>query len=307
MKIAFLTCALNFDETIEDNRPVRNLRDALVANGHEVIHLDTDAAQRNGNTIAYPNLQPGDHLDCFIGFYPGDTENIPYFDQLEYLDSLYPSPVPYKAQNIARDKTALIDVFENARLPKPASYDGNIPDNRLFVLSEIENTGKPFVLKPDFGGSGDGIVKVSTPEEAQTAFDDFDARNAPFMMQHYIETRDQNGHSADYRAYVIGDRVLAGIKRTAQEGEWRTNLALGASISPHQFTPEQERDAVRAMQETGLNFGAVDILIDTTTGQHYICEVNDACSGTESIEFAHKGIGVAGHVTAMLEKQFGQQ
>lgn len=299
MRIGFLTCAFNLDESIKDNQPVRYLRHALLEKGHEVLLLDTDEARQEGDIITYPQLSANEKIDFFIGFYPGDTKQIPYFDQLKNLDDRFASPVPHKAQTTARDKTKLIDVFSSAHLPIPTSYNGNDALARSIVLTDIKQNGSTIVLKPDFGGSGHGIVRVNNAIDAQVAFDNFDERCEPFMMQSYIEC---NG--VDYRAYVVGDQVLAGIKRTAQEGEWRTNLALGSSIEGHVFTEEQERDAVAAMKATGLAFGAVDILIDHKTGKHFICEVNDACSGTESIETGNPHINVARSVASMLERKF---
>lgn len=301
MRIGILTCALNFDETIEDNRPVRNLCASLAARGHEIVHLDTDEAKWDGDELIYPALAKGEQLDLFIGFYPGEAP-IPYEEQLRHLDSRFPSPVPYEGQRKAADKTALISTFEGAALPAPRSFDGNDMEARETVLKDIAARGAAIVMKPDFGGSGYGIIRVNTVEDAKAAFDDFDTRGERFMMQDYVDTG-----GADYRAYVVGDQVIAGIVRTAGPGQWKTNVALGSTVGPHVFTEAQKADAVAAMKASNLGFGGVDILIDRQTGRHYISEVNDACSGTESIDNAHPGMRVSEHVANYIDRTFGRK
>jgi len=60
---------------------------------------------------------------------------------------------------------------------------------------------------------------------------------------------------------------------------------------------------VRVMKAAKLDFGAVDLLIDPKTGQHYICEIND-CAGTTSIEMCHAGLNLADEVVAMTEEKY---
>ncbi|MGY2437951.1 ATP-grasp domain-containing protein, partial [Escherichia coli] len=76
------------------------------------------------------------------------------------------------------------------------------------------------------------------------------------MVQEYI----QEAGGADIRCFVVGDKVIAAMKRQAKAGEFRSNLHRGGSASLIKITPEERMTAVRAARVMGLNVAGVDIL-----------------------------------------------
>lgn len=103
--------------------------------------------------------------------------------------------------------------------------------------------------------------------------------NANILVQEYIK----EAGGSDIRCFVIGDRVVAAMKRQAQEGEFRSNLHRGGSASLIKITPEERSTAVRAAKVMGLNVAGVDLL--RSNHGPVVMEVNSS-PGLEGIEDA---------------------
>lgn len=114
------------------------------------------------------------------------------------------------------------------------------------------------------------------------------------MVQEYIA----EAGGADIRCFVIGDKVIAAMKRQALPGEFRSNLHRGGSASIVKLTPEERSTALRAAKTMGLNVAGVDIL----RSKHgpLVMEVNSS-PGLEGIEKA-TGIDVAEKIIQFIEK-----
>ena len=109
----------------------------------------------------------------------------------------------------------------------------------------------------------------------------------------------------DIRALVVGDRVVAAMRRTAQPGEFRSNVHRGGSTQIVELDDEYQRVAVQAAQIMGLKVAGVDML-ESTDGP-LVMEVNSS-PGLEGIEKA-SGKDVANFIVEFIEKdsQAGQR
>ncbi|WP_295622691.1 RimK family alpha-L-glutamate ligase, partial [uncultured Lamprocystis sp.] len=117
---------------------------------------------------------------------------------------------------------------------------------------------------------------------------------ANILVQEYIK----EAEGADIRCFVIGDKVVAAIKRQAKPGEFRSNLHRGGTASLIRITPEERSTAVRAARIMGLNVAGVDVL-----RSHHgpvVLEVNST-PGLEGIETATSK-DIAGLMIEYLEK-----
>jgi SSU ribosomal protein S6P modification protein len=117
---------------------------------------------------------------------------------------------------------------------------------------------------------------------------------ADILVQEYI--RESSG--ADIRCFVIGDKVIASMKRQAQPGEFRSNLHRGGTATLVRITPTERRTAVAAAKAMGLNVAGVDLL--RSERGPLVMEVNSS-PGLEGIERA-TGKDVAGLVVDYIEK-----
>jgi RimK family alpha-L-glutamate ligase len=122
------------------------------------------------------------------------------------------------------------------------------------------------VIKPLFGSEGKGMVRVTDEETAYRVLRAWELNRYVYYIQEYLPHR-----SEDIRAFVIGNKITAAMRRSA-EG-WKTNYSKGAEVSPVILTSEMEELAVRAVQCIGLDYAGVD-LIESEGGGIYIVEIN---------------------------------
>src|SRR6056300_1240521 len=109
--------------------------------------------------------------------------------------------------------------------------------------------GSPLVIKLLEGTQGIGVVLAETNKAAESVIEAFMGLKANILVQEFIE--EANG--ADIRCLVIGDKVVAAMKRQSKEGEFRSNLHRGGSATVIRLTPEERSTAVRAASIMGLN------------------------------------------------------
>ncbi len=123
--------------------------------------------------------------------------------------------------------------------------------------------------------------------------------DANILVQQFI--REAGG--ADIRAFVVGRRVVAAMKRQAAAGEFRSNLHRGGKAKQIKLTPEERKTAVKAAHTLGLQVAGVDML--RSAHGPLVIEVN-ASPGLEGIEKA-TGVDVAGTVIEFLERRVARR
>lgn len=136
----------------------------------------------------------------------------------------------------------------------------DIPVPRTVVTQSVREAltafyalGGDVVVKPVFGSRGIGVSRVSDPDIAERIFRTIRFHRHILYLQEYLE----HG-TADVRAFVVGDTVVASMKRHSTS--WKTNISRGASATPLVATPEINQLAVRAAKALGCGVAGVDIL-----------------------------------------------
>ncbi len=122
----------------------------------------------------------------------------------------------------------------------------------------------------------------------------FRSANINILVQEFIK----EAGGTDIRAIVIGGRVVAAMKRSGAEGEFRSNLHRGGSAAIVKLTPEERSTAVRAAKSMGLNVCGVDML--RSNHGPVVMEVNSS-PGLEGVEKA-TGLDIAGKIIEFMEK-----
>ena len=141
---------------------------------------------------------------------------------------------------------------------------------------------------------GKGVVLCDTRSAAEAIIEAFRGLKANFLVQEYVK----EAGGADIRCLVIGNKVVAAMKRQANADEFRSNLHRGGAASLIRLTPEERSTAVRAAQRMGLNVSGVDIL--RSNHGPVVLEVNSS-PGLEGIEAA-TGQDVAGQIIKFIER-----
>lgn len=157
--------------------------------------------------------------------------------------------------------------------------------------------GAPLVIKLLEGTQGIGVVLCETEKAAESVLEAFMGLKHNIMVQEYIK----EAGGADIRCFVVGDKVIASMKRQAAPGEFRSNLHRGGSASLIKITPEERMTAVRAAKVMGLHVAGVDIL--RSNHGPLVMEVNSS-PGLEGIE-STTGKDIAGVIIEYLEKNGG--
>ncbi len=144
------------------------------------------------------------------------------------------------------------------------------------------------------GTQGIGVILAETKKAAEAVIEAFRGLDANILVQEFIK----EAGGSDIRCFVVGDKVIAAMKRQAPEGEFRSNIHRGGTAEKIKLTPEERSTAVRAAKTMGLNVAGVDIL--RSNHGPVVMEVNSS-PGLEGIEGASK-IDVAGKIIEFIEK-----
>lgn len=154
--------------------------------------------------------------------------------------------------------------------------------------------GAPVVIKLLEGTQGIGVILGETKKAAAAVIEAFRGLNANILVQEFVK----EAGGADLRCFVIGDRVVAAMRRQAPEGEFRSNLHRGGTAEKVRLTPEERSTAVRTAKALGLSVSGVDIL--RSNHGPVVMEANSS-PGLEGIEKA-TGIDVAAKIIEFIEK-----
>jgi ribosomal protein S6--L-glutamate ligase len=154
--------------------------------------------------------------------------------------------------------------------------------------------GAPLVIKLLEGTQGIGVVLAETRKAAESVIEAFRGLDANILVQEFIK----EAGGSDIRAFVVGDRVVASMRRNAAPGEFRSNLHRGGSAEKIRLTPEERSTAVRTVKAMGLRVAGVDML--RSNHGPVIMEVNSS-PGLEGIETS-TGVDVATKVIEYIEK-----
>jgi ribosomal protein S6--L-glutamate ligase len=273
MKIAILSRKRSYYST-------RRLVEAAEQAGHEAQVIDTLRVYMD---IA--SHRPGIHyngqaLTGFDAVIPRIGASITFYGtavlrQFEMM-GVYPLNESV-AISRSRDKLRSLQLLSRKGIGLPVTGYANSPDDIPDLLKMVG--GAPVVIKLLEGTQGIGVVLAETQKAAESVIEAFMGLDANILVQEYIK----EAGGADIRCFVIGERVVAAMKRQAQEGEFRSNLHRGGSASLIKITPEERSTAVRAAKVMGLNVAGVDLL--RSNHGPVVMEVNSS-PGLEGIEDA---------------------
>jgi RimK family alpha-L-glutamate ligase len=148
------------------------------------------------------------------------------------------------------DKYNSLTLFRESGLPVPRTAVTESHDEALNLFEEL---GKDVVVKPLFGSRGVGATRITDPDIAARVFRTISFHHGVLYLQEFVP----HG-GADIRAFVIGDRVVASMKRISEN--WKTNVSLGAKPVALNISHELEDLAIRAAKVIGCKVTGVDII-----------------------------------------------
>lgn len=195
----------------------------------------------------------------------------------------------------SRDKLRSMQILSRSGVGLPTtSFAHSIQD--IDGLLDVVG-GTPVVVKLLEGTQGLGVVLAETKKAAESVIGAFRQLDANILVQQFIK----EAGGADIRAFVVGGKVVAAMRRQGAQGDFRSNLHRGGQAEVIKLTPSERSTAVRAAKSMGLSVAGVDLL-QSDEGP-MVLEVNSS-PGLEGIEAA-SGVDIADQIIEYIEDNVG--
>jgi ribosomal protein S6--L-glutamate ligase len=272
----------------------KRLVEACRARGHSAEVLDTllfsVVVEEGRSSLLYEN-RPFAGFDAVI---PRIGASITFYGtavvrQLEHMGVFVLNTS--HAILVARDKLRALQVLSRHRIPFPPTVFVRGGEE---VLTAVERVGgAPVIVKLVEGTQGVGVILAETSKVAQAIVETLSTVQKNVLIQKFVE----ESRGRDVRAFVVGGRVVAAMRRTAMGDEFRSNVHRGARAEGIALSPAYERVALRAAEIMGLEVAGVDMLEGRDGPQ--VMEVNSS-PGLEGIEGASR-VDVASAIVRHLE------
>ncbi len=289
MHLAILSCAPKCYST-------RRLKEAAETRGHSVKIL---------NTLKFAiSLDPGDpdlfyrqkRLGYFDAMLPRIGASITYFGsavvrQFQEIDVFCANTST--AINVSRDKLRSLQILSRYGIGIPRT---TFVRDKKDVLPAIDRVGgAPVIIKLIEGTQGIGVLLAESQKAATAIIELFQSQKQNVLIQKFVS----ESKGRDIRAIVVGDQVVAAMRRVAQGQEFRSNVHRGGQTEQLTLSDSYKEAALKAAQILGLRIAGVDMLEGNDGPQ--VLEVNSS-PGLEGIEGCSK-LDVAGAIIDYIAAQ----
>lgn len=258
----------------------RRLKEAGEAMGHEVDIIDTLHCYMDitsNNPIVRYN---GEALPRYDAVIPRIGASVTFYGtavvrQFEMMGTFCVNESV--AITRSRDKLRSLQLLSRKGIGLPRTGFANKPDDIKDLIKNVG--GAPVVIKLLEGTQGIGVVLADTNKAAESIIEAFMGIKVNILVQEFIK----EAKGADIRCFIVGQKVVAAMKRQAAEGEFRSNLHRGGSATLMKLSKLERETALNAARIMGLGVCGVDIL-QAESGP-VVMEVNSS-PGLEGIELA---------------------
>jgi ribosomal protein S6--L-glutamate ligase len=274
----------------------RRLKEAALQRGHTVKVLDTlkfAIDLQRGVPDLYFRQRP---LSAYDAVLPRIGASITYFGtavvrQFQEMD-VFCANTAHGIAN-SRDKLRSLQILSRHHIGIPRT---TFVVDKKDVMPAIKRVGgAPVVIKLIEGTQGIGVLLAESTQSAAAIIELLQSQKQNVLVQKFVA----ESKGKDIRAFVVGDRVVAAMRRTAEGQEFRSNVHRGGSAQAVDLPDEYRETAVRAAQILGLQVAGVDML--EGAGGPQIMEVNSS-PGLEGIETCTE-LDVAGAVIDYISAQ----
>ena len=289
MKLAILSCAPNAYST-------RRLKEAAEQRGHQAKVLNTlkfAIDLERGSPDLYYRQKALSNYDAVL---PRIGASITYYGtavvrQFQEMD-VFCANTAHGISN-SRDKLRSLQILSRHHVGIPRT---TFVRDKKDVLPAIERVGgAPVVIKLIEGTQGIGVLLAESVTQATSIVELLQSQKQNVLIQKFVA----ESKGKDVRAFVVGDRVVAAMRRVAQGQEFRSNVHRGGIAEPIDLDEQYRETAVRCAQILGLQVAGVDILEGEDGPQ--VMEVNSS-PGLEGIETCTE-LDIAGAVIDYIAAQ----
>jgi ribosomal protein S6--L-glutamate ligase len=274
----------------------RRLKEAALDRGIDVKVLDTlkfSIDLKQGSPDLYFRGKQLSHYDAVL---PRIGASVTYHGtavvrQFQQMD-VFCANTAHGIAN-SRDKLRSLQILARHHIGIPET---TFVRDKKDVLPAIHRVGgAPVIIKLIEGTQGIGVLLADTVNAAESIIELLQSQKQDVLIQKFVA----ESRGKDIRALVVGDRVVAAMRRVAQGQEFRSNVHRGGVAQAIDLPKEYEDVAIRAAQILGLRVAGVDMLESSTGPQ--IMEVNSS-PGLEGIESCTQ-LDVAGAIIDYIAAQ----
>ena len=196
------------------------------------------------------NGKPVDDYDCV--YIRGSFKYVLLQRALTY--AFRDSYIPMEAEtfNVGHDKFLTLMELQKAGVGIPKTYLAGTTELAKKILEDVHY---PIIMKIPTGTQGKGVMTADSLASAKSMLDTLEVFKQPYIIQEFIET-----DATDVRAIVVGDKVIASMKRKAKSGELRANIHQGGTGIPYELSFEAEKTAIKSAKAVKADICGVDIL-----------------------------------------------
>ena len=284
----------------EDNYSTRRLVEVGEARGHSVEVIDTTRCYMAINTMAPEVHYDGKRLPRYDAVIPRIGASITTYGcavirQFETIGTYCVNGAA--GIQASRDKLHAHQVLASKRIGMPTTAFAASPKDTSNLMALVGTA--PLIVKLLESTQGKGVVLAETKKAAESVIDAFRGLKANFLVQDFVK----EAAGEDIRCLVIAGKVVAAMKRTGAEGDFRSNLHRGGSAKVVRISKAERDTAIRAARAFGLNMSGVDLLRSETGPK--VLEVNSS-PGFEGIEAA-SGKDIVGKLYDEIETRVRPQ
>ncbi|ARU57413.1 ribosomal protein S6 modification protein [Oleiphilus messinensis] len=289
MKLAILSCGPKCYST-------RRLRESAEERGHEVKVLNTLKfaidLERGTPNLYYRQKELAD----FDAVLPRIGASITYFGtavvrQFQEMN-IFCANTAHGILN-SRDKLRSLQLLSRHHIGIPKT---NYVRDKKDVLPAIARVGNaPVIIKLIEGTQGIGVLLAESTKSAEAIIELLQSQKQNVLVQKFVA----ESKGKDIRAFVVGNQVVAAMRRVAQGQEFRSNVHRGGMTEAVELSDQYKETAIRAAQIMGLQVAGVDMLEGADGPQ--IMEVNSS-PGLEGIETCTK-LDIAGAIIDYISAQ----
>ena len=264
----------------EDNYSTRRLVEVGETRGHTVEVIDTTRCYMAINAMAPEVHYDGKRLPRYDAVIPRIGASVtPYGTAvIRQFETIGTYCVNGSAGITAsRDKLHAHQVLASKRIGMPTTAFAASPKDTSNLMALVGTA--PLIVKLLESTQGKGVVLAETKKAAESVIDAFRGLKANFLVQDFVK----EAAGEDIRCLVIAGKVVAAMKRTGADGDFRSNLHRGGSAKVVRISKEERETAVRAARAFGLGKAGVDLLRSESGPK--VLEVNSS-PGFEGIEKA---------------------
>ncbi|ETX27206.1 30S ribosomal protein S6--L-glutamate ligase [Roseivivax isoporae] len=266
----------------ENNYSTRRLVQEGEARGHTVEVIDTTRCYMAINAMAPEVHYDGARLPRYDAVIPRIGASITAYGtavirQFETIGTFCVNGS--EGITASRDKLYAHQLMARHKIGMPNTAFASSPKDTDSLMRLVGTA--PMIVKLLESTQGKGVVLAETKKAAQSVIDAFRGLRANFLVQDFVK----EAAGEDIRCLVVGGKVVAAMKRTGAEGDFRSNLHRGGSAQVVRISKAERETAVRAARAFKLNFAGVDLLRSESGPK--VLEVNSS-PGLEGIETATK-------------------